>query len=105
MQFIDQLVRLAEVWSATDGRSLARLSTIVADNGRFFGQLNRPGSTCTVATFEKFLSFFRDPANWPGGDIPGDAADLLGNFANIATGEAGTSGKSDDFTGAVEAAE
>lgn len=87
VQFIDQLLKLADLWSAATGRSRARLSTIVADNGRFFGQIEKPGATCTVATFEKFLSYFRDGANWPDGLIPHDAAAVLSNFANIATAE------------------
>lgn len=104
MEFIAQLVRLGEIWSETNGRSLARLSTIVANNGQLFTQISKPGATCTVATYAKFLSFFRDGANWPDGRIPHAATELLDNFANIAT-EQETDSLAPEVTSAGNSAE
>lgn len=86
---IDQLVQLSTIWSETNDRSLARLATIVANEGGLFNRLAR-GGRLTTETFELFLSFFRDGDNWKGGHIPAAAVDLLDNFENIAT-EAGAS--------------
>lgn len=90
MRMVEQLVRLAEIWSATNDRSLSRLATRVINRGHFFeqplDQMNRAG----LHTFEKFLTFFRDGGNWAGGLIPAAAVDLLDNFENIAV-EAGAS--------------
>ncbi len=84
MTFIDHLLTIAEIWCRATGRSLSALGNAVANDGKFFGRLER-GTYPTVATFEKFLSFFRDGANWPDGRIPQPAGDLLDNFSNIAT--------------------
>lgn len=87
---IDQLVRLAEIWAVTNGRSTARLSTLVANDGDLFNRITQRGGRLTTETFEKFLTFFRDGGNWAGGLIPAAAVDLLDNFENIAV-EAGAS--------------
>ncbi|WP_054731609.1 hypothetical protein [Sphingopyxis macrogoltabida] len=62
------------------GKSLARVSTIVLNQGRFFQRL-RDGKTCTLDSFEAVLEWFSSPANWPGGTIPPAAADMLAHFA------------------------
>jgi hypothetical protein len=85
---IQQLLSLSKIWCQARSLSAARLGTLVAGNSKFFDQVARPGGSCTVATFEKFLAFFRDPANWPEDVIPKDAAELLGKFANIGPGAA-----------------
>lgn len=88
MRMKEQLLRMADLWSQADGRSIARLATIVVRDGKFFDRIGRVGKDLQTETFEKFLSFFRDGANWPDGRIPQAACDLLDNFANIATGSA-----------------
>ncbi len=85
MRITEQLLRLGEIWSQTDGRSLARLSTIVVNDGAFFERIANPDKGCSSRTIETFLSFFRDGASWPDGRIPQEAVDVLDNFANIAT--------------------
>lgn len=97
---IDQLLGLAEIWCRAADRSRARLSTVVINDGKFFDKIELRGAGCTVATFEKFLSFFRDGANWPEGRIPLAACDLLDNFSNIATEAENSPGKSSDLAAA-----
>ncbi len=84
MRMIDQLVHLATIWADANSRSRSRLATLVVNDGKFFDKIEMQGAGCTVATFEKFLLFFRDGANWPDGRIPEAACDLLDNFSNIA---------------------
>lgn len=91
MRIVDQLVRLAGIWSVENDRSVSRLATIVADDGKFFTRIEA-GGRLTTETFEKFLTFFRDGANWPAGRIPAEAADLLDNFENIAVEAAASTG-------------
>lgn len=84
MRMKDQLIRLATIWATVSSRSVARLATIVVADGKFFDRIGARGKDLQTETFEKFLSFFRDGANWPDGRIPQTAVDLLDNFANIA---------------------
>jgi hypothetical protein len=56
---------LASEWATANGRSLARLATLVANDGKLFDRL-ATGAGCTIATYERFMRFFADPANWPG---------------------------------------
>lgn len=103
---IDQLLHLADIWSAANGRSVATLATQVAKDGDTFNRLKR-GGRLTTDLFERFLAFFRDGGNWAGGVIPDAAVDLLDNFENIATvAGASTVSVSADFSGdAADAAE
>ncbi len=92
LRMIEQLCQLAEIWATANDRSVARLATIVLNRGHFFETL-RNGGDCGTETFEKFLSFFRDGANWPDQRVPQDAVDLLDNFENIAVSAAASTGK------------
>ena len=85
MTLIDRLVKLAQLWAAAQERELSTLGTLVAKDGKFFGRLAE-GKTCTVALFERFLLFFREPENWPEGILPADAAALLDEVEFIAVG-------------------
>jgi hypothetical protein len=87
MRMTEQLIALGECWSDASKRSLSRLATRVQNDSKFFDRLAQTG-TCTTATFEKFLTFFRDAANWPDAVIPQAAAELLDNFENIASAAA-----------------
>lgn len=100
MRFIDQLIQLADIWCAANSRSRSRLSTIVVNSGRFFSLIERPGATCTIAIFEKFLCFFRDGANWPDGRIPEPACELLDNFSTIALPTPASPGAAEECAGA-----
>lgn len=80
----DQLHAIATIWAVASARSLQTLGTKVNSDGQFFDKISS-NRTCTVATFEKFLTFFRDAANWPDNVIPQGAAELLENFENIAS--------------------
>ena len=84
MRLIDHLTGVARIWATNRNRSTARLATIVINDGKFFVKVARGGG-CTVATFEKFLMFFRDGKNWPDNVIPLDAAELLERLENIAS--------------------
>lgn len=61
------------------GRSLARVATIVVNNGAFFTRL-RDGKPFLVHNLERFASWFRDPANWPNQSIPHAAAAALNSI-------------------------
>lgn len=94
---IEHLRRLGEIWSGASGLSLARLGTVVVNRGHFFAGLEG-GKDCGTETFEKFLLFFRDGANWPDERVPQEAADLLDNFENIAVETAASTGKAAEVT-------
>lgn len=80
----DTLLSVADAYTdelaSHGGKSLARISTIVLNQGRFFQRL-RDGKTCTLDSFEAVLLWFALPANWPAGTIPPSAATLLAPFA------------------------
>ena len=61
----------AEV-AAYGGRSLSRVATIVVSSGAFFQRL-RSGKPFLVQNLDKFAAWFRDPSNWPTGEIPHSA--------------------------------
>ena len=98
MRIIDQLVSIADVWAESHGRSKARLATIVVNDGNFFKRIEET-ENCNLNTFEKFLFFFRDPANWPDDNIPEAAVRLLEQLGNISTEPTETGGKSHPVTG------
>jgi hypothetical protein len=98
MTLIDRLQMLARIWAQAQNRSLSRLATIVAKDGKFFVRLEK-GKTCTVAIFERFLDFFREPGNWPEECIPADAAALLDEVEMIATGHEPHVGKEMQISG------
>lgn len=79
MHLIDRLVRLAELWAEQSNRSLSRLATIVANDGKLFDRVAAGGS-CTVATFERFLDHLDRPENWPNSTIPPEALSILGSI-------------------------
>lgn len=76
MSLIDHLQSIASAWSEQTGRSLARLSTIVLNDGKFFDRL-AAGKTCTVDSYERFVGWLADPANWPDAMIPDHVRPLL----------------------------
>lgn len=102
MRIIDQLVGIADVWAESHGRSKARLATIVVNDGNFFKRIEET-ENCNLNTFEKFLSFFREPANWPDNIIPKAAVRLLEQLDNISTEATGTDGKNQPVTGSPPA--
>ena len=70
------------------GRSLARVATIVVNNGAFFTRL-RNGKPFYVSNLERFAGWFRDPTNWPCNEVPHEAASALASMGRpIARGEA-----------------
>jgi len=95
------LLKIADIWTATNDRSLSRLSTIAVNDGKFFASLKR-GSSCTVTRFETVLSFFRNGENWKDNCIPDSAGLLLDELDNISTGAVGAGGKPDNNTAAGE---
>lgn len=69
----NMLLTIADSYSdavtAHGGRSLARVSTIVLNQGGFFHRL-RSGKTCTLDSFEMLVRWFAEPENWPNKCIP-----------------------------------
>jgi hypothetical protein len=100
----DSLVELAQLWCAARELSEARLGIIVTNDSRLIGRL-RAGGSCSLATFEKFLSFFRSGENWPDGCIPDEAGDILNNFENIATDAAASTGKACNISNGAQVAD
>lgn len=101
MTLIERLQKLAALWAAAQQRSLSRLATIVVNDGKLFDRL-QGGASCTVATYERFLRFFREAGNWPEDTIPADAADLLDEIEIIATGPEPSTGKPREISGLAE---
>jgi hypothetical protein len=97
MTLIERLLELSRLWCEAHGRSLSRLATIVANDGKVLSRLE-DGRTCTVAMVERFLNFFRDPASWPEGAIPADVAARLDELAQIATASGEGKGADDLIT-------
>jgi hypothetical protein len=64
MDYRTHLLDLAETYSAATGRSIARLSTICRNDGKFFKSL-RGGAGCTMDTYCRTLNWFA--VNWPPG--------------------------------------
>ena len=85
MTLTDYLSRLADEWCAATGRSLVALGTQVVNDGKFFTVRLANGTAPSTRTFERFLVFFRDGANWPDNVIPLAAADLLDRLSAIRT--------------------
>lgn len=83
MQLVEYIDQLAALWSAATGRTSVALGASVVNDGKFMARV-RGGTKPTTETFEKFLAFFRDGANWPDNVIPLAAADLLERLENIA---------------------
>jgi hypothetical protein len=83
MTFEAALIAIGQAYTARvaekGGRSLARVATIVANQGTFFTRLER-GATCTARNIEKFATFFTNPANWPGGEVPVEASEALASM-------------------------
>jgi hypothetical protein len=74
---------IAETYEAerqrVGGRSLARVATIVLNNGAFFTRV-AAGKSFTVPALERVAAWFRQPANWPNEAIPRDAAAALASI-------------------------
>ena len=85
MTLMDCLVRLGTIWAKAHDKELSTLGTIVAKDGKFFGRIEA-GKGCNIATWEKFIGFFREAGNWPECMIPADAAEVLDEIQMIATG-------------------
>ncbi len=87
------LLRIADCYEkrvgAHGGRSLTRVATIVASRGSFFAPL-REGKTCTVRNLDAFVSYFAEPANWPSGSIPKEAAAAIAILARAPAISPGT---------------
>jgi len=84
MQITDYLTALADEWCKATGRSLPALGKLVANDGKFFERMAN-GTAPRTQTFERFLAFFRDGANWSDNVIPLAAADILDRFSHIRT--------------------
>jgi hypothetical protein len=102
LRITDQLLELGTIWARVSDRSLATLASKVANDSGLFVRLSG-GKEVNTGTFEKFLHFFRDEANWPDGTVPQAAAALLVNFENIAVGGASSTVKVGENSSGVPA--
>lgn len=65
MDYRSRLTTLADRYARATNRSLARVSTLVRNDGKFFDRL-KDGRGCTVDTYESSLQWFSD--HWPAGE-------------------------------------
>lgn len=101
MKLKTRLRRLAERWCDAHDRSLARLSTLVMNDGGFFERLRNPKAGVTDGTLEKFAKFFADASNWPLANVPEEANDFLHVLGLTATCGVASPGSSGDLSPAV----
>lgn len=78
---IDRLRLCADLWTAANGATLARLGRTVINDGGFFTRIEASGST-TTATLEKFSRYLSDAANWPEGRVP----EVVREFGHVVGG-------------------
>lgn len=62
MDYREEMLTLARLYSERTKRSLARIGTLVHNQGAFFNKLE-DGKTVTVETYQKVLRWFSK--NWP----------------------------------------
>lgn len=62
MDYKTDLLAVARAFGNATSRSLARVSTMVRNDGKFFDRLER-GAGCTMATYQICMQWFAD--NWP----------------------------------------
>ena len=65
----DRLALCAALWTAANSATLARLGTLVVNDGGFFTRVGT-GTSTTTKTLERFARFLIEPGNWPAGDVP-----------------------------------
>lgn len=67
------LITIADAYAGAvakhGGKSLARVATIVVNRGSFFDRI-REGGGCSARNLDRIAEFFREPANWPQGELP-----------------------------------
>lgn len=74
MDLTSNLVVEATRYCEVRGISLARLSTIVINDGKFFRRIGG-GGDFTVRTYERFMTYFEEhPAEAPSRPAPTEAA-------------------------------
>ena len=74
----DRLTVCAGLWTAANSATLARLGTLVVNDGGFFSRVGA-GTSTTTKTLERFARFLIDAANWPGAEVPFDVC----QFAHV----------------------
>lgn len=95
----DALLHCGELWCAShaedgDPAPLSRLSKRAVGDGGFFTRMADQKGVSTY-TLERFARYLRDPANWPGGDVPADVCELAhrvgvtGESPALSTGQGG----------------
>lgn len=83
MNLTDHLNACAELWAEASGKSVARLSTIVVNDGKFFARLGTGKLGIHTATLEKFADFFADAGAWDEGRIPAEVGEFIHRVAGI----------------------
>lgn len=84
MDYRETLLTVARAYSAAAGLSMARVSTLVRNDGKFFKRMEESGAGCTMATYEAAMRWFAQhwpgTADWPAGadrpDTPPPDPDL-----------------------------
>lgn len=70
----EHLCQCARRWTETHNARPTSLGYAVARDGKISQRLLSGQGDVTTGTLEKFAAFFADPANWPEGDVPAEAA-------------------------------
>ena len=104
---VEHLLQCANGWASAQQSTLANLGRRVVRDTSFFTRLEKPGSSTTAATLEKFAGFLCNPANWPDGEVPEEAAAFAHRVGVSAAAPAVANGKTGKISGkaAVQAAE
>ena len=84
---------------------MARLATVVMNDGGFFERLRQPKAGVTDGTLEKFAQFFATPAHWPGENVPEEACEFLHVLGLTGPTAPLSPGSSADVSPQAEAAE
>ncbi|NIJ37891.1 hypothetical protein FHR22_002594 [Sphingopyxis panaciterrae] len=97
MRLEEYLIGIGEIWCTESDLKETTLGARLANDGKLFERL-RGGGGVTTGRLQDFLRFFRDGANWPTGQVPQGAADLLNNFGTIAVAVSASTGQNDDVS-------
>jgi hypothetical protein len=79
MDYRTRLLTVARAYCKATGLSMARVATLIHNQGAFFKRLEE-GAGCTVDTYEKCLQWFSD--RWP--DTTAWPAGIMRPVANMA---------------------
>lgn len=76
LRLVDRLTISAELWSAANDGSLAKLGRLVMNDSSYFNRTESPQGT-TTGTLERFARFLGGAENWPDGEVPPEVREFV----------------------------